>query len=557
MSVPTQPVTTRFYSSVFLPMLVYAVCIWWWVCPMGFDIRTDLIGYLGSDTLDTLSLRWAFWHQDSHFAPLGWDAMRVTPNFLDHLFFYPLLSLPFPLADNIWWLSQLWLSMLLADAFGRQLAPQSPPAGWLSGFTLLCVDTIVRDINWGHSPQVMWWAPLGTLLFLIKWCNTSRQRDLLVSGLLLAISGWCYFFFVPFLFLMTLPLWWAQGQSNRQAFPSFLQWSVVGLLFLAPNIWFLYTHSTQMTAIPTPPLVNGQTLTDIHSATFKTLLSGTPIDISNLFSIIWCIVVGWGGYHAWIKRRFHFWWGLWMVILGISLIFGTNGFLFGGIQHLPFMSRLLWPERFGILLVLGAIPWLVHTRGLWWLLPLMLVEQRVRSHNLPLHTESMTPWLCLSTLQDQEGIVLELPLKDSDPLYNQQSLRQRIHQRPLLNPLILPPFIDPPQGWRSIPFRPEIQAVDGERTFSNEHLEVLQDLGITSILVDTIALPTNRQNRIINHLSPVLGEPLNLGCGLVWVLDQSTLSAIPSLTVTTTPEITIPSTQEPWYIGHPSTSSKE
>ena len=54
-------------------------------------------------------------------------------------------------------------------------------------------------------------------------------------------------------------------------------------------------------------------------------------------------------------------------------------------------------------------------------------------------------------LDSQEhNAILELPLKDGDHLYNQQSLRQRFHNRPLVNPLILPPFVSPPSEWRSI-----------------------------------------------------------------------------------------------------------
>ena len=35
-------------------------------------------------------------------------------NVLDHLLFAPLQTVAFPLADNIWWLSQLWLSLICA-----------------------------------------------------------------------------------------------------------------------------------------------------------------------------------------------------------------------------------------------------------------------------------------------------------------------------------------------------------------------------------------------------------------------------------------------------------
>ena len=122
---------------------MYALVIRLLICPLDFDISTDLIGVLGTDTLDTLALRWAFWHPESHFFPIGWDATSVTPNVLDHLLFAPLQTVAFPLADNIWWLSQLWLSLICAHVYGQTLS-ENRYSGWMAGSTLILSDSLIE-----------------------------------------------------------------------------------------------------------------------------------------------------------------------------------------------------------------------------------------------------------------------------------------------------------------------------------------------------------------------------------------------------------------------------
>ena len=549
-----QPLMHKVYSNPFTVALVYSILIWWMVCPPQFNITTDLIGYLGSDTIDTLSLRWAFWNSDAHFFPVGWNAIQVTPNFIDHLLFLPLLNLPFPLADNLWWILNLWLSMLAAHTFGRSLQPTSHAAGWLAGMSLLCGDTIFRDMNWGHAPQIMWWAPLLCLTYLSKWHSDRKQKWLLWSGCWLGIAGSCYFYFMPFILLVTIPLWMAYKRTG-------LQWIGIGIVVLSPNLWMLYTFSSEMVPTPKPPLISGQSLTDIHSATLNTLWTGVPIDISNIWSIIWICAVIWGGYTIRRTHPIQFRVGLWTMAVAFILILGSNGALFTTLQELPLFSRLLWPERFGMLFVIGGMYWIVHQPKGIWILPLMMMETQIRSKNLPLHTESMNPWNCLRSLQQDSGAILELPLKDGDGLYNQQSLRQRVHKRPLVNPFILPPFVSPPHEWAAIQRRPDITAIDGHAALAQHHIDSLQALGVETIIMDTVRLPLNKQALIQEHLISTLDEPIDLGCAKVWSLNRSTISSNPK---STSPLFTAPSslfthgepefgsplksTQQPWYV---------
>ena len=546
MPTTNQPLMQQLYSNPFIIVLVYSTLIWWMVCPSQFNIATDLIGYLGSDTIDTLSLRWAFWNPDAHFFPVGWDAVQVTPNFIDHLLFRPLLMLPFPLADNLWWLLNLLLSMIAAHAFGLRINTDSNTSGWLAGFSLLCGDTILRDLNWGHAPQIMWWAPLFCLTYLSKWKSEQQRKWLLLSGIWLGVSGFCYFYFVPFVLLITIPFWIEHSTKNG------LQWFGTAFVTLIPNLFALYILSSEMIPTPTPPLISGMSLTDIHSATLETLWTGTPIDISNLWSLIWIGAVTWGGFNIRRTHPVYFRMGMWSMVLAFVLVLGNNGFVFPILKQFPFFSRLLWPERFGMIFLIGGIYWIVHQPKVLWLLPFMLFEIHIRSENSPIHTEPMSQWQCLRILEQNTGAIVELPLKNGDGLYNQQSLRQRFHKRPLLNPFILPPFVSPPNQWESIQQRADIKAIDGFSELTQEHVDSLLTLGIQTILMDTVKLSSQNQIQIQHHLAPILSSPIDLGCAKVWVLDSSIIQPHTNVTPierVLEPQHNLKSTQQPWYIN--------
>ena len=517
MSIPQQNTRTQSYSHPILIGCIYVIVIRLVVCPWNFDVSTDLIGVLGTDTLDTLALRWAFWHPEAHFFPIGWNATSVTPNVLDHLLFAPLLSLTFPLADNLWWLSQLWISLVCAHVYGATLSDH-PHSGWMGGVTLLLCDSLIREMAWGHAPQAMWWAPLCTLIALERWQQTNERRWLIGSGIALGVSGWCYLYFMPFIALISLPIWFKQIQS------AFI-WGLIGVLTVSGNLFWLYAHTPEMLAVPTPPPIDGKSLTTIHSATVSSFWHGSPVDISNQISVIWMMVVCAGGYRLWTEKPRHFWMGTLSICLGLGLIAGSNLPFMDLLSHLPFMSRLLWPERFGILIVIGMVVLVSHVPKARWIIPLAFIEFTVRSHNLPLHTTSLDPWQCLRSLENTEqGAILELPLKDGDPLYNQQSLRQRLHKHPLVNPFVLPPFVSPPLGWNSIQQMEAIQGIDGERTLSEKHIVDLRTLGVRIILVDRVLLPETKQQQIQSRLQSILGAPTNLQCAYVWYLDGHPIS---------------------------------
>ncbi len=514
-------------------LLLWVTCLW------SIDPTRELIGYLGTDTLDTLSLHWAFWHPEAHFAPTRWSALQVTPNILDHLMFGLFIDLPFPLADNLWWCCNLWLSLIAGHILGQSIAPENPWAGWIAGCSLLCGDSLLREINWGHAPQAMWWGPLIAIQYALQLRRSPTFRSLMLSGLWLGISGWCYFFFVPFVILSTLPLWWKHPTKLIQSL-------LISTIVLAPNIYLLLTYSAEMIATPEPPLIDGLSLSTIHSTTLQSWWNGTPVDISNLHSIVWLIAAAIGGWQAFNKNRTLFVWGGWSIVVGFLLIAGDNFPLFPALRELPIFSRLLWSERFGILIVVGGMVWISQFRRAHWLIPLMLLENHVRSSNTPLHRESMSPWMCLENLSETDTTILELPLKDSDRLYNQQGLRQRIHRQSLLNPFILPPFVKPPKQWETRKYQPFLQAIDGDIPLTSVHIKQLESLGIGLVLVDTVTLDSAVQEHIQQHLATELGSPIDLGCALVWSISDTIQVLRHQTPQYPFVEVSVDSTQRPW-----------
>ena len=58
---------------------------------------------------------------------------------------FPFLIVAFPLADNMWWLSHLWLSVVCAHLYGGTLSTNRF-AGWMAGATLILCDSLIREV---------------------------------------------------------------------------------------------------------------------------------------------------------------------------------------------------------------------------------------------------------------------------------------------------------------------------------------------------------------------------------------------------------------------------
>ena len=223
--------------------------------------------------------------------PIGWDATGVTPNVLDHLLFAPLQTVAFPLADNIWWLSQLWFSLVCAHIYGHTLS-ENPYSGWMAGATLILCDSLIREMNWGHAPQTMWWAPLCTLICLEKMDTN--------EGTKMVHRKWDHTRYIR----MVLPLLYAvyrtdlssnMGEENTPCDCVGIHWNHHG--FWQPLLAVLsYSRNDEYSDASSHQRTNPHHDTFGHLSSFWT---GKPGDISNQISMIWMIVVCIGGYRLW------------------------------------------------------------------------------------------------------------------------------------------------------------------------------------------------------------------------------------------------------------------
>ncbi len=508
--IQSQPSMKNFHSHPLVIGFVYASLILLVLLPK-VDLMNSLIGYWGTDTIDTLSLRWFFFHSDSYFFPHEFNAYQLIPNFVDHLSALPFtLLLPFPLADNVWWISILWLNGMSAHWMGNVLG-NSTRSGWICGTTILFSEYFLREINWGHAPQIMWFPALFCLTFLVRWHRENDPKDLRFSGVCLGISGWCYFYFVPFISILLIPLLWRKSIQHTV--------SLFGVAFIViiPNLIWLFAISTPMLSTPTPPLINGTTLTELHSADWTWLWSKSPLDITNQQSILvlfGCII---GGYNA--RKSPLLWMGLMGLVVGGLLLMGEQTSLYKFVHSIPPMSRLLWPERWGIVFLTGTLILISQAPRFIWFAPLLMIEMTIRSENAPLHMEDIRSFQCLDSLKNLNGAILELPIQKGESLYNIRGLRQRIHKRPLVNPFILPPTVQPPKEWEDTKNSNWLQTVDGRQ--SQLGLDDVSLMGVDVILVDKVLLPLSQQNEIVEHLSPLFGSPQDLGCAWIWHTDTT------------------------------------
>ena len=73
------------------------------------------------------------------------------PNRLDHLTFLPFSTLPFPIADNLWWFVLVFLQALTSHRLGRYIG-QSEWSGTTMIFWIFS-ESLLREFNLHHAPQ--------------------------------------------------------------------------------------------------------------------------------------------------------------------------------------------------------------------------------------------------------------------------------------------------------------------------------------------------------------------------------------------------------------------
>jgi hypothetical protein len=546
--------------------------------PLVLHLDQALMGYPSIDSQDTLSLRGLVaelllnpgdWpqSQDVYF-PIGYPILLLTPNLLDHLTAAPLVwLLPFPLADNLWWLFILTLNGWAAHRLGRRVG-ESEGAAWLCGLAFLVSEPLLREANLSHAPQSMlFWAPLYLEAVLdLRDDRGSAKRAAIRAGIFLALAGLSYWYLAFFLVLSSLPLLWGIPLRN-------LSWTGgISAVLTAPfllhqlvgwNSRPLTSRDIELAPASDVPesfsvIDEAHVFVTQHGSEPLWFLGGAPIDMSSQVSLVLLVAAGLG-----VRSSPHRWRLLGMAAVGATMVLGpylrwgedvvTIGghpilLPFGWLMELsPVFERLTWPERWGIILPLALLPLAARAPRPWLWIPLLLIEAPIRSDNLPLQHSRLDTQLCWRELTDAPGAILELPAWKLRRYQraSQTGLHQRLHGRPLVNELALPPGATPPEEWmRFTTDQPALLALrDFEAgkfpAFETQDIRALREAGISAIVVDAepggvLATPgaLNRfrvldlgstQNGVTKlpdrSLSDQLGTPIDLGCALVWWLE--------------------------------------
>lgn len=548
--------------------LLMALVMTW---PLVLHLGSASVGFPGVDATDTATLRGmvADWlgHpalrdgvpiSHSVYFPTGYPTFALTPNLLDHvsgaLFAW---ILPFPWSDNLWWLLVLTLNGLCAHRLGRTVGG-SEDAGWLCGTAFLWSEPLVREVNLHHAPQSMlFWGPLAVdALWRLRAAPSRRLA--VQAGIWLGGAALTYWYYGMFLWLGALPLLLVgAGRPGRPPLTlGTLVYGVAGLIclpLLAPLL--LGWASGAITAggrIP-PPLSLPESYALVPEATrFVTQhgndllfwLRRTPIDTSSRISLVLLGAAVLAGHGQMADRgaRRALWamaalgaimllgpwlrWGQGVASLGgraISLPFGWLGGL-----H-PFLGRLTWPERWAVLLPLALAPLAASAPRPRLLAVAVALEGLVFSGNLPLQTTDLHLERCWSALSVARGAVLELPLARDALVASLPGVHRRFYRLPMVNPLLLPPGVDPPAGWQrwaaDSPLMAWLDAFEHGQSPEDPGAEAVRALrrdGVSALAVDAEpdgVLTPSQLTRYKAGIGRHLGPPIDLGCALVWWLD--------------------------------------
>lgn len=523
---------------------------------------TSLAGFLGVDALDTAWLRalvpealWGGGRADGVFFPEGYPALGLAPNLLDHLLAAPLVALlPFPLADNLWWLLVIWLNGLAGHRLGR-VAGGSEAAGWLGGVAWMWSEPLLREANLHHAPQALsLWAPLFLAEVLLLRQTPSAARGAR-AGLLFALAALSYWYYGLFLALGAAPLLLSRGEAGRPSPRALGALVGVAALGVAPALAPLLLHWGQdpITAggqVPPPLQPHASYLSIPDAARFSAQhgndllfwLRRAPLDASNRVSLPLIVAAALGAATAEPRARRallalaglgavmvlgpYLRWGEALVTVGgeaISLPFRWLG------QLHPALARLTWPERWGLLIPLGLIPLAARAAHPRRWAALIGVECLLLSANLPLQAIDLSGQRCWGALSGATGAIIELPLVRQGLLAPRVGVHARQHRRPVVNAMQLPPGAMPPTAWRAwleaqpmMVWLSRFEAGEWPPDPGADAVRALQAAGVSAIAVDADPLGVLTEGGLTRYragLGRALGPPIDLGCAVVWWLD--------------------------------------
>lgn len=550
--------------------------------PVALRPGTSLVGYPNIDGLDTVVLRGAVadllaspaglvgWIQGgtsrstAAFYPVGFDLLALTPNVVDHLVAAPLVHLlPFPWSDNAWWLLVLVLNGLAGHALGRRLGG-SDAAGLLGGLGWMLSEAALREANLHHAPQALLVFPPLFLVALVDALEGGGRRAWMRAGLHFALASLVYWYVGLFLAVAGILAfglghagrdrwpWPGLGRFVRDTLPAGLVVGLVLVAFLGPWLWgWTASALTRMTG---PPGLNqaapalevldpDERFLALHGGDVLFPFRSVPLDRSNRVSLV-LVVAAFLGARRMSPPARRALLGIavagGILVLGPVLKVGERPVMVGGQPvSLPFgwvgdlhpwLGRLFWPERWGLLVPLGLLGLAARTPRPGVLATLLVVETWLLSGNLPLEKHDLHGLQGWSHLSRTRGAVLELPLRRPAMDAAVPGMHRRYHGRDMVNPLILPPGCPLPAGWQAwLESRALVQAIrllDTGRwpeTTGTLLVDDLRESGVTVVALDAepdgAFLTEGSLQRYRTFLTANLGPPQDYGILLAWWLD--------------------------------------
>ena len=547
--------------------LLLAIGITW---PLVTQFGSAIVGYPTIDAFDTIMLRGvvsdlllhdplSIPHSHAIYHPDGYNILQLVPNVLDHLFGGMLgLFFDFPTSDNLFWLALIAGNGIAAHCLGYQLTKQHSSA-FLVGVAYACSENLLREINLHHAPQALSpWAPLYLAAILRSMSATAQRKDMFMAGVWMALSGITYWYTAIFLAFGSLPILWLHRQHWRR----FCVAAITALLIASP---FLLPYALHLDALPLafpdqapfasqeyPGVSSSQAFVVEHGNDLALPWRSTPVDTSNRIGIVLLIAVVLSLRNG--SEKVFLW------IAGIGFLFalgpyfrwGDEVVLVGGEPiALPFrwlstvsplFERLTWPERWGLLIALGIAASVAKAPRPRLLASLVILEAFLFSNNAPIATSSLSGQDVWRRLQATDGAVLELPLNRNHRQAPFIGLHARLHQRPIVNPILQPPGSQKPSSWEA-QWGPQTQVRQwldsmGTSTPITSNNAVMRQLliqqNVGAIALDAgpgsdLSQSAARLSTWTTNLSQALGKPEDHGSLLIWWTRPPLQSAEPTL----------------------------
>jgi len=450
--------------------------------PLALHLNEWTLAWPNPDSMDTSQLRRVVamgldhngWSSEM-FPPTGYPAADLMPNRLDHLLAVPSVrGLPWPLADNLWWLAILALNGIAGHMAGWALGG-SHRHGVLCGVAVACAEPVLREANLGHAPQTMVFSGVGVVAFMaMALSKHGSWRHGVGLGLSMAFAGLTYWYFGLFFAMLCIPI--VAAAALRQTDRPRLRW--VGLGALICLIIVAFPLASAVSGWEQLAMTSREMLPGVDQPNLQVLPQSERFLFSQSNDVTWpfrSVPPARSNRVHWLLLGAAIWgsavqsphrWRWWLaaclggvMVMGPFLAFGGDPVLLGdrpialpwyGLAKLsPLLERLHWPQRWGIVVPLALLPRAARCPRPLFFAGLLVVETVVFSVHAPLGytpTTQFDGWRTLSTLPDTRS-VLVFPLERSREHMAPLAYAYRAAEQPLVAQTFLPAGAASPDAW--------------------------------------------------------------------------------------------------------------